>query len=185
MLTVGELLEAQSGLIKFARRLTKGKEADAQDLLQETNLRALERGHQYESGTKPFAWLSKIMFNNFASDFRRQSKYGTLYGEEILEQQTIPPRAEECTELAIAHAAIVRWLPKPMQEILEIVAIQGNTYEEAAELLGIPTGTVRSRICRARQRLEGILNVIPGNRYRDDGAGSRHEDRADRHGAGG
>ena len=151
-----EIVSEIPNLRKFALRLTKNA-SNADDLTQSTVLRALEKNDYFQDGTNLFSWSSKIMFNIFISQYRHKKKFETQYDSAAyLEQIAIGPSQESCTDLAIVRESMAR-LSKEHRELLLLVCVQGMRYEEVAEQLGVPVGTVRSRLSRAREQLQGIL----------------------------
>ena len=151
-----KIVSEMPNLRKFAMRLTKNA-SDAEDLTQSTVLRALEKNDYFQDGTDLFSWSSKIMFNLFVSQYRHKKKFETQYDSTpYLEQMVTSPSQEACTDLAIVRENMAR-LSKEHREILVLVCVQGMRYEEVAEMLHVPVGTVRSRLSRARQHLQNIL----------------------------
>jgi len=150
-------------LRKFAMRLTKNA-SDAEDLMQSTVLRALEKNEYFQDNTNLFSWSSKIMFNLFVSQYRHKKKFETQYDSTpYLEQMVTGPTQEHCTDLSIVKENMAR-LSREHREILVLVCMKGMQYEEVATLLDVPVGTVRSRLCRARQQLQNILQPEKKNR---------------------
>jgi len=151
-----EIVTEMASLRKFALRLTKNR-SDAEDLVQSTVMRALEKNDYFQDGTNLFSWSSKIMFNLFVSQYRHRNKFETQYDSTpYLEKTVAGPSQEACTDLAIVREGMKR-LSKEHREILTLVCVQGMHYEEVAEQLKIPVGTVRSRLSRARQQLQDLL----------------------------
>lgn len=151
-----ELVSEMDNLRKFALRLTKNV-SDAEDLLQSTVLRALEKRDYFETNTNLFSWTSKVMFNLFVSQYRHKKKFETQYDPApYLEQVVTGPSQEASADLATVRESMKR-LSKEHHEILVLICIQGLRYEEVAEQLQIPIGTVRSRLSRARQQLQDML----------------------------
>lgn len=143
-------------LHKFALRLTRNTH-NADDLVQATVLRALEKSDLFVEGTNFFGWASKIMFNIFISQYRRKTKFETQYDpEDFLNKLCSEPKQEIVVDLKKVTRAIER-LSKDHRQILEMACIEGMLYEEVAEELDIPVGTVRSRIARARSHLHTLL----------------------------
>lgn len=143
-------------LRKFAWRLTNNG-ADAEDLLQSTVLRAMEKQHLFQDDTDLFKWTSKIMFNLFVSDYRRKRKFETQYDpESYLENESIDAPQDNQTELSKVSDAMQK-LSGDHREILVLVCVQGMQYQEVADMLDIPVGTVRSRLSRARENLEALM----------------------------
>jgi RNA polymerase sigma-70 factor (ECF subfamily) len=151
-----EIVSEVASLRKFALRLTKNG-SDAEDLVQATVVRALEKSDYFQDGTNLFSWSSKIMFNLFVSQYRHRNKFETQYDSTpYLEQMVTGPAQEACTDLAIVKESMKK-LNREHREILGLVCVQGMRYEEVAEQLKVPVGTVRSRLSRARQQLQDLL----------------------------
>lgn len=152
-------LVAETGkLQRFAMRLTRNK-ADADDLLQSTCLRALEKSDYFEDGTNLFKWTSKIMYNIFVSGYRRKMKFETQYDPEpYLEAQAVKPAQDIIMELADVKRAMRR-IGADHREILVMICIEGRTYQEVSEILQIPAGTVRSRLFRGREQLRKMMDA--------------------------
>ncbi len=150
------LIKEAGNLRKFAMRLTKNAH-DADDLVQSTMLRALEKKEYFESNTNLFSWTSKIMFNLFVSGYRRNKKFGTQYDPApYIDQLSIGPSQEASADFATVRKSMQALSPEH-REILILVCIRGLHYEEASKLLKIPVGTVRSRLFRARKQLQDIM----------------------------
>ncbi len=151
-----ELINEMNKLKKFSSRLT-GNAVDADDLLQATVLRAMEKRHQFYEGTNLFSWTSKIMFNLFVSGYRRKTRFESQYDPEIIiGAQSTGASQEMELELRNVQRAMKR-LSEDHREILLMVCVQGMQYTEVAELLDIPVGTVRSRLSRARESLQTLM----------------------------
>jgi RNA polymerase sigma-70 factor (ECF subfamily) len=150
------LVREMGNLRKFALRLTRNP-SDAEDLLQATLLRALEKKTYFEDGTNLFSWTSKIMFNLFASQYRHRRKFDTQYDPAAyIEHASVAPSQEATADLAAVRDCMKR-LSKDHREILLMVAVKGMRYEDVSEALQIPVGTVRSRLSRAREHLTQLL----------------------------
>ena len=155
-----ELVSEMDHLRKFALRLTKNS-SDAEDLLQSTVLRALEKKYYFQENSNFFSWSSKIMFNLFVSEYRHKKKYDTRHDPAVyLERMPTGPSQEACTDLAKVGESM-KCLSKEHREVLVLVCVQGMRYEEVAASLSIPVGTVRSRLFRARQQLQDLLTPDP------------------------
>jgi RNA polymerase sigma-70 factor (ECF subfamily) len=149
-------------LRRFALRLTRNA-SDAEDLLQSTVLRALEKNHMFETGTDLFKWSSKIMFNLFVTDYRRKTKFETQYDpESYLERESVEADQDMKLELSRVQEAM-RLLSTDHREILVLVCVKGMQYQEVSEMLQIPVGTVRSRLSRAREQLQALMEAAPHN----------------------
>ena len=120
MFTHNELLAETGKLQKFALRLTKNK-ADADDLVQSTCLRALEKIYFFEEDTNLFGWTSKIMFNLFATEYRRKMKFESQSDpESILNNQAVPPMQEIGAEVEKIKRAMLKLKPDH-QEIVVLI----------------------------------------------------------------
>ena len=137
-------------LLRFAQRLTRSQ-ADAEDLLQDTFLRAHQRFHHWEPGTNLHGWLSTIMMNLFRNNWavRRRRGETALPTDDLL--GPLPPNQEYVVSLHRATAGLAS-LSTPHRAVMEL-AMDGLSYEEIAAQLGLPIGTVRSRLSRARSAL--------------------------------
>ena len=153
MFTDPDLLATMPRLKAFALRLTMNG-TNAEDLLQSTLLRALEKRVQFvtDGADALFAWTSKIMFNLFATEYRRRSKRETQFDPELyLESAPFDAKMDEKIDAAMVLGRI-RKMPHEHRDILQRVSL-GQSYDEIAAALDIPLGTVRSRISRARDQI--------------------------------
>lgn len=160
------LVEEMDGLRGFAWRLT-GNKSDAEDLVQSTVLRALEKKHLFRKDSNLFSWTSKIMYNLFVTAYRRKTKFETQYDpENYIERESVEASQDKKIELKQVKNAIDS-LSSKHREILILVCIKGFRYADVAEKLDMPVGTVRSRLSRARDMLQQKLNSteIANDRY--------------------
>lgn len=159
MLTNHALFAELDGLNRFALKLCKNR-SDADDLVQTTIMRALAHRDSFEEGTKAFSWLSRIMYNSFATTYKRKIRYESQYDPEpeIMKVQ-FESSQEDKVMLHEVQAAMQELCPQH-RDILMLICGYEMTYEEAAIHLNIPIGTVRSRLSRAR---EALLAVMSGN----------------------
>lgn len=128
----------------------------ADDLVQETFLKAIRHLNQLRDVGSLDAWLSNILFNNWRDYIR-----GRRHADDIDELDDLEEFALDCEEekrdvIGRVHEAIDS-LPPPQREVLALVDLHGYSYDEVAALLGIPVGTVNSRISRARETLRELL----------------------------
>lgn len=159
MFKQAELLKEMPGLRKFASKLAQNA-AEADDLLQATLLRALEKKHLFQDDTDLFKWTSKIMFNLFVTDYRRKQRFETQYDpESYIVSQSISASQDTQMELADVELAMQR-LSDDHRDILVMVGAQGMSYQEVADALKVPVGTVRSRLSRAREQLQHSLDTV-------------------------
>ncbi|MDH4460361.1 MAG: sigma-70 family RNA polymerase sigma factor [Spirosomataceae bacterium] len=163
-----EFMPHIDSMYNFAFRLTNDED-DANDLVQDTYLKAFRFINSFEEGTNAKAWLFRILKNSFINDFRKKSKepskvdyqdVETTYNseEEAETAQTVDLRAESVQDLIgdeIANA--LNALPVDFRTVIILCDVEGFTYEEMAKILDIPIGTVRSRLHRARMLLKEKL----------------------------
>jgi len=154
-----DLVSESEKLQKFAYKLTQNK-SDADDLLQSTLLRAIEKKHLFQDNTNLFSWSSKIMYNMFVSAYRRRTKFETQYDpERYIERESVEASQDVKMELNDVENAMNN-ISKDHREILTLVCVKGMQYAEVSEALQIPVGTVRSRLSRAREALMTEMSVI-------------------------
>jgi RNA polymerase sigma-70 factor, ECF subfamily len=153
-------------LWSFALRIS-GDRHDAEDLVQQACVRALERAHQLKPDTVPLSWMFSIVHSGWLNELRSRKVRGRSRVEwGGVEIDTIPDAGIRTPEESVLYAQIVRAiarLPEAQREVMLLVAIEGLSYVEAAEILGVPIGTVMSRLSRAR-RVVGTLFYRQENR---------------------
>jgi RNA polymerase sigma-70 factor (ECF subfamily) len=141
-------------LRRYARALTGGV-ATADDLVQDTLTRALEKWHFWQRGRELRPWLFSIM-HNLHVDTQRRNRHVTYCAPEEMPVPT--QRAEQQDGLALRDLERgLSLLPLEQREVLLLVGLEDLSYAEVATALGIPLGTVMSRLARARSRLRSIL----------------------------
>lgn len=139
----------------FARALC-GCRDRADDLAQETMLRAWAARDRYAAGTNFKAWTFTILRNHFYSEARRSRFHGE-YDEGVAERTLRAPASQESAlELSDVLRALSA-IPATYREALILVAAGNLSYEEVAEICGIALGTVKSRVCRARAMLSQVI----------------------------
>jgi RNA polymerase sigma factor (sigma-70 family) len=158
---IASLLEPQiPGLRRYAWALLRDCEA-ADDLVQDTLERAISRWNQRRDGDLR-AWLFAIQRNLFINGLRRRKARGTRVGEEALNDVPAPGMSPE------SHAGLrdvlngLDALPEEQRSILLLVGVEDLSYEQAAQVLDIPLGTVMSRLSRARARLRDFMETGRG-----------------------
>lgn len=154
----GLLLAAVPGLRRFAMSLARDATA-ADDLVQETLLRAWRNRAGFEHGTNFEAWTFTILRNQFYTDWRKHREVRDEEGFYAARLIT-PPDQTERLDLQDLQAGLDR-LPAVMREALMLVTLSDLSYEEAAAVMGCQIGTVKSRVSRARDRLAQALGY-PG-----------------------
>ena len=130
---------------------------DARQLVQATCVRALERSHQFEAGTRLDRWLISILHSIWLNEVRarkvRQGQ-GLVDADAVLVFDGL--RDTETNILAAQVLREVQGLPEVQRETVFLVYVEGLTYREAADTLAVPIGTVMSRLAAARARLAGL-----------------------------
>ncbi len=146
-------------LYNFAHWLSQDK-AEAEDLVQETYTKALRGFSSFQPGTNFRAWMYRILRNSFLSS-RTGLKATVMLDDE--DGQSLPAETPTPETLLIEQSnremvqQALEHLPVPFREILLLCEVEEMTYQEIAETLAIPIGTVMSRLSRARKALRGIL----------------------------
>ncbi len=150
-----ELTDVVPHLRAFARGLC-GRPDVADDLVQETMLKAWGAQARFEPGTSMRAWTFVILRNAYLTDMRR-NRFRGEYDEGVAERiLTAPAGQEEPIHLSDMHRALLT-LPPERREALLLVGAGGFSYEEAAEICGCAIGTIKSRVGRARATLTSML----------------------------
>jgi RNA polymerase sigma-70 factor (ECF subfamily) len=142
-------------LRRYGLSLTRNP-ADAEDLVHETLLRAYEKRATFRKDRNLRAWLLSILHNCFVDGARRRrSETAKLLRAGELASEHAPPPQDHAVRLAQLRGMFLS-LPDEQRAALHLVAIEGLTYQEAATTLGIPIGTLMSRLGRARAALRSI-----------------------------
>jgi len=157
-----EALVHSNVLYRFGLQLT-GNAQDADDLVQETYLKAYRFWDQYTEGTNIRAWLFRILKNSFLNEYRRKARKPEMV--EYTETTLGISEPEEAISADIPHdqlhthildddiSSAVSGLDERFRVVLVLCDLQGLRYEEIAQVIGCPVGTVRSRLHRARRLL--------------------------------
>ncbi len=162
-----EAVPHMDAVYNFALRMT-GDEDDADDLVQETFLKAFRFFDKFEKGTNCKAWLFRILKNSYINDYRKQTKepdkvdyedvqnfYENIKSDQVemrhYEQDAFTNLLDDEISSAITD------LPEDFRTVIILSDIEGFTYEEIADFVDIPVGTVRSRLHRARKMLYAQL----------------------------
>lgn len=140
-------------LRRYARSLS-GDHAKADDLTQDTLLRALDKLHQFQPGTNLLAWLFTIMRNTYLNGIRAAKFTKDADPHEM----QIPAPGNQIDSLALQELSVaIDTLPDDQRETLMLIGVEGLAYQEVAEIMDVPIGTVRSRLSRARAALRPLL----------------------------
>ena len=145
-------------LRRYARALTRETHR-ADDLVQDTLVRALSKQHLLQEGTNLRAWLFTLMHNQHVNDVRRSNREGGNIDvsemSSVLVANTDPTASRQLRELERGLAR----LPIEQREAILLVGLEGMRYDEAAEVAGVPIGTVRSRLSRGREALRKMMGI--------------------------
>lgn len=153
------LLEAYiPGLRRFAQALLRGDRERADDLVQDTLERALLNWRLRRVEGEPRGWLYTILYNRFLSDRERRKRRRAYHAlSEIVEDEM--PGVEGGQHSALEYRDFLRafaTLPEEQRSILLLIAVEDLSYQQAARVLGVPIGTVMSRLSRGRERLRRL-----------------------------
>jgi RNA polymerase sigma-70 factor, TIGR02947 family len=173
-LFVEQAMEYADQLYAAAMRLAKNP-ADAADLVQETYLKAYQAFDRFEQGTNLKAWLYRILTNTFINLYRKRQKTGIQEGLEDLEEwqvgesESLTTRAARSAEAeAIDHmpdSAVrdaLHALPEERRLVIYFADVEGYSYQEIADIMDTPVGTVMSRLHRGRRELrEALADYAP------------------------
>ena len=152
------ILAEMPRLRRYARAML-GDRAAADDLVQDTLERAWSRFSQWRPGSNLRVWLFGIMHNLRVDQLRRPSVPTHSIDEDDFE---VPTRATQADRLEVRDLeTALRQLPDEQREVLLLVALEDLGYAEIASTLGIPVGTVMSRLARGRERLRLLMDGRP------------------------
>jgi len=184
-----ELLPHVGALQTFAYHLTYNQE-DADDLVQETYLKAYRFIDKYDEGTNAKAWLFKILKNAYINEYRKRVKQPTKvdYEEIVAYHDTDDDHISGYSDLReeiFLHmmgdevTSAINSLPIDFRTVILLCDIEGFTYEEIASIIDVPIGTVRSRLFRARNLLKEKLTSYAQKLGFTDFRGQKRISRAD------
>lgn len=169
-----EILPHLDSLYNFALRLANDHN-DAEDLVQDTLVKAYRFFDSYEKGTYAKAWLFRILKNSFINRYRKTSKQPdqvdfdeiSAFYENIRSEQTDTTDFQEILfreQLDDEVSRALNKLPEDFRTVVLLCDIDGFTYEETANMLDVPIGTIRSRLHRGRSLLRSVLQTYAEKR---------------------
>ena len=153
------LVELLPRLRRFARVL-RTRDADAQDLVQQTVERALAARSTFRKGTRLDSWAFTIMKRIAIDEGRRTQRWGRVVSSEDDFTAHVPDTGQADENLradALAVRDAIHALPEDQKQAVALVLVEGLSYAEAAQVLGVPAGTLTSRLVRGRQSLIQVL----------------------------
>jgi len=149
------VLEVIPALRAFARTFCPNPD-DADDLVQETLMRALASIDQYTEGTRLKSWLFTIMRNTFNSRYQKAKRETVGISTPVLEGLLSEPEQEWSMEMHAVRSAYLR-LSAEHKQVIVLSVVDGESYERIASICGCAVGTVKSRLFRARQQLKACV----------------------------
>jgi len=164
---IKEALPHENALYNYALKISRNSD-DAQDLVQETYYKAFRYFDKFQSGTNSKAWMFMILKNSFINDYRKSKREPYTLDYEQIENfyENVKSDRAQTNNLDLEYynnllddelTRAINQLPAKMREVFLLCDLEGYNYEEIAELVGCPVGTVRSRLHRARHMLQEVL----------------------------
>jgi RNA polymerase sigma-70 factor (ECF subfamily) len=159
-----QLIAVLPRLRRFAAGLTRSA-TEADDLVQAACERALAREHQFQEGTRFDSWMFRIVQTIWIDQLRARDirKEGGDIAEERLGSDEPVRRVEARLALSEVRRAVAQ-LPPDQRTTLMLVTVEGLSYKQAADVTGVPVGTIMSRLARARVALQQLLQAGAGER---------------------
>jgi RNA polymerase sigma-70 factor, ECF subfamily len=151
-----EIIQHMPHLRGIARLLARDR-ALAEDLVQETMLRAISHADQFQPGTNLKAWLTTILRNSYFNEKRSQRRLAEYSSSAAGGSNAARGQQEHRLQMRDLKRAVVK-LPAVQREALALVGASGYSYEEAAKMTGCAVGTMKSRVSRARFELQSMLD---------------------------
>ena len=152
-----EAMPLMNQLFGAALGMTRNR-ADAEDLVQETYLKAYQKFHQYKPGTNIKAWLYRILTNTYITSYRKAQRSPKRASTDTIEDWQLADAASHAeVGLKSAEVEALESLSEEHRMVVLMADVEGMSYKEIAEELGVPMGTVMSRLNRARKNLRSAL----------------------------
>jgi len=157
-------------LQRYAFALTASRDR-AQDLVQNCLVRALANSHRFVPGTNLRAWLFTLLHNLYVSEVRSQSRRGDHLSVSDLGDDAVADGGQLVHVEFRDMVASLGALDPDQRAVILLVGVEGLSYKEAAEVLGVPIGTVMSRLSRGRETLRNLTDGVGPRRFRVVGGG--------------
>jgi len=156
----GTMVEAEiPRLRRYARALTRDL-VRADDLVQSCLTRAVAKQHLWQPGTDLRAWLFTILHNQHVNDVRRAVRDGNTVDIDATLESTLTVQANAYDVLQLRDLRIaIDKLPVEQRQTILLVGLEGMSYEQAASVLNVPVGTIRSRLSRGRDQLRRLMGM--------------------------
>jgi len=161
-----DLISAIPSLRAFAVSLAQNADK-ADDLVQETLVKAWDKHESFQMGTNMKAWLFTILRNEFYSQMRKRGREVQDTDGAMTARLAVHPSQQGKLDLQDFRSALEQ-LPEDQREAIILIGASGFSYEEAADICGCAVGTIKSRVSRARARLQDILKVSGEAEYGPD-----------------
>jgi RNA polymerase sigma-70 factor, ECF subfamily len=153
MADISQAFEAEIPCLqRYALKLTRDAQL-AEDLVQESLVRGLDKQHLWQEGTNLRAWLCTILHNQYVNQIRRSVRERSIAElSKISGSLTRPPSQDKGLELRDLNRALKK-LPATQRTAVLLIGLDGLRYDKAAEVVGVRVGTIRSRLSRGREKL--------------------------------
>ena len=152
-----QIVQLLPRLRRFARSLANNVQ-DADDLVQLAIERALSRSEQLRPGAQLASWMFGILRNAWIDEARAKGRRTRLFAPEELGENVADPAANSQADALSVQDAMAR-LPIEQREVIGLVLVEGLSYKEAAQIVGVPVGTITSRLARGRDSLQTLLGA--------------------------
>jgi RNA polymerase sigma-70 factor (ECF subfamily) len=155
-----EIVDLLPRLRRFARTLARDPH-DADDLVQIAIERALARSEQLRPDSRLSSWMFGILRNAWIDETRTRGRQNRIFAPQALGENVGDAASESHTEVLSVQDAMAR-LPEGQRMAVGLVLVEGLSYQEAAEIMGVPVGTLTSRLARGRAALQAMLADTSG-----------------------
>jgi RNA polymerase sigma-70 factor (ECF subfamily) len=154
------IVELLPRLRRFSRALCSSAQ-DADDLVHVAIERALSRSSQLRPQSQLSSWMFGILRNAWIDESRARGRRSRIFAPEELGENVADPAGDQHANSISVQDAMAR-LPVEQREVVGLVLVEGLSYKEAAEIIGVPVGTITSRLARGRDALQAMLGTGQG-----------------------